>query len=37
MGGISLHGNSCLNEEERFYADEVLRLGVDRFMSLRVV
>ena len=33
MGGVVLHGGSCLNEEERVYAVEVLRLGVDRFTS----
>ena len=32
-----IHGGSCLDEEERVYAVEILRLGVDRFMSLPVV
>ena len=34
MGGVVLHGGSCLNKEERVYAVEVLRLGVGRFTSL---
>ena len=32
-----IHGSFCLDEEERVYAVEILRLGVDRFMSLPVV
>ena len=32
-----LHGGSCLDEKERIYAVEDLRLGVDRFMSSPVV
>ena len=28
-----IHGGSCLDEEERVYAVEILRLGVDRFTS----
>ena len=27
----SLHGGSCLDEEEKVYAVEILRLGVDRY------
>ena len=32
-----IHGGSSLDEEERVYAVEILRLGVDRFKSLPVV
>ena len=32
-----IHGGSCLDEEERVYAVEVLRLGVDRFTPIPVV
>ena len=35
MAGVgsvdSLHGGSCLDEEEKVYAVEILRLGVDRY------
>ena len=37
MEGVVIHGGSCLDEEERVYAVEVLRLGVDRFTPLPVV
>ena len=32
-----IHGGSSLDEEERVYAVEILRLGVDPFKSLPVV
>ena len=37
MGGVIASCSSCLEEEEKVYAVEVLSLGVDRFMALPVV
>ena len=34
---MALKAGSSLDEEERVYAVEILRLGVDRFKSLPVV
>ena len=37
MASLQASGGSCLDEEERVYAVEILKLGVDDFTSLPVV